>query len=78
MPRLPTAVLATGVMLLAFLSLGCGFVLDTVTRGRTEMKRLHYLSLPAPGASLEAQGLRWDALVRVRADRAAHQKGDCS
>jgi hypothetical protein len=50
-PRLPTAVLATGVMLLAFLSLVCGFVLDTVTRGRNEMKRLHYLSLPAPGDS---------------------------
>jgi len=48
-PRLPTAVLATGVMLLAFLSLVCGFVLDTVTRGRNEMKRLHYLSLPPPG-----------------------------
>ena len=48
-PRLPTAVLATGVMLLAFLSLVCGFILDTVTRGRTEMKRLHYLSLPPPG-----------------------------
>jgi hypothetical protein len=31
-------VLATGVMLLAFLSLVCGFVLDTVTRGRNEMK----------------------------------------
>jgi len=50
-PRLPTAVLATGVMLLAFLSLVCGLVLDTVTRGRSEMKRLHYLSLPAPGDS---------------------------
>jgi glycosyltransferase involved in cell wall biosynthesis len=48
-PRFPTAILATGVMLLAFLSLVCGFVLDTVTRGRSEMKRLHYLSLPAPG-----------------------------
>ncbi|HZK91234.1 MAG TPA: glycosyltransferase family 2 protein [Stellaceae bacterium] len=48
-PRLPTAVLAASVMLLAFLSLACGFVLDTVTRGRIEMKRLHYLSLPAPG-----------------------------
>ncbi len=48
-PRLPTAVLATGIMLLGFLSLVCGLVLDTVTRGRVEMKRLHYLSLPAPG-----------------------------
>ncbi len=48
-PRFPTAILATGVMLVAFLSLVCGFVLDTVTRGRNEMKRLFYLSLPAPG-----------------------------
>jgi Glycosyl transferase family 2 len=45
-PRLPTAVLSVGVMLLAFLSLACALILDTVTRGRTEMKRLHYLSLP--------------------------------
>ena len=46
-PRLPTALLATGVMLLAFLSLASGFILDTVTRGRREMKRLIYLALPA-------------------------------
>jgi glycosyltransferase involved in cell wall biosynthesis len=52
-PRLPTAVLATGIMLLAFLSLVCGFVLDTVTRGRSEMRRLHYLRLPAPGDGRE-------------------------
>ena len=45
-PRVPTAVLATGMMLLAFLSLACGLILDTVTRGRRELKRLHYLSLP--------------------------------
>ena len=43
--RLPTAVLATGMMVLAFLSLACGLILDTVTRGRVEMKRLHYLNL---------------------------------
>jgi hypothetical protein len=48
-PQLPTAVLAMGLMVLAFLSLACGLVLDTVTRGRIEMKRLHYLSLPAAG-----------------------------
>ncbi len=45
-PRLPTAILATGMMLLAFLSLACGLILDTVTRGRQEMKRLHYLGIP--------------------------------
>jgi glycosyltransferase involved in cell wall biosynthesis len=48
-PRLPTAVLATGVMLLAFLSLGCGLILDTVTRGRRELRRLAYLAIPATG-----------------------------
>jgi glycosyltransferase involved in cell wall biosynthesis len=42
--RLPTALLATGLMILAFLNLFCGFVLDTVTRGRREMKRLIYLA----------------------------------
>lgn len=45
-PRIPTALLSTGLMLLAFLSLACGFILDTVTHGRQEMKRLHYLSIP--------------------------------
>lgn len=45
--RLPTAVLATGIMLLAFLSLACGFILDTVTHGRREIKRLAYLTVPA-------------------------------
>lgn len=48
-PRFPTAILSTGLMLLAFLSLACGIILDTVTRGRREMKRLHYLGIPAPG-----------------------------
>jgi hypothetical protein len=44
-PRLPTAVLATGLMILAFLCLFCGLVLDTVTRGRRELKRLIYLAV---------------------------------
>ena len=44
-PRFPTALLSTGLMLLAFLSMACGIILDTVTRGRQEMKRLHYLSI---------------------------------
>jgi glycosyltransferase involved in cell wall biosynthesis len=50
-PRLPTAVLSTGIMLLASLSFTSGLVLDTVTRGRQELKRLHYLSIPAVGQS---------------------------
>ncbi|MGB5579792.1 MAG: glycosyltransferase family 2 protein [Woeseia sp.] len=48
--RLPTAVLATGLMLLAFMSLACGLVLDTVTRGRRELKRLSYLRISGPHA----------------------------
>ena len=47
-PRFPTAILALGIMLLGFMSLACGLVLDTVTRGRTEMRRLHYLNFAAP------------------------------
>jgi glycosyltransferase involved in cell wall biosynthesis len=48
-PRFPTAILATGVMILAFLSLSSGFILDSVTRGRREMKRLFYLSTQQTG-----------------------------
>jgi glycosyltransferase involved in cell wall biosynthesis len=48
-PRLPTAVLATGIMLLAFLSLMSGLILDTVTRGRRELRRIAYLAIPATG-----------------------------
>jgi glycosyltransferase involved in cell wall biosynthesis len=43
-PRFPTAILSTGLMLLAFLSTASGLVLDTVTRGRREMKLLAYLA----------------------------------
>lgn len=47
-PRLPTAVLATGMMLSGMLSLACGAILRTVTLGRQEAKRLIYLSIPRP------------------------------
>lgn len=43
-PRLPTAVLSTGLMILAMLAISSGLVLDTVTRGRREMKLLAYLA----------------------------------
>jgi len=43
-PRLPTAVLSMGLMILAVMSISSGLVLDTVTRGRREMKLLAYLS----------------------------------
>jgi glycosyltransferase involved in cell wall biosynthesis len=45
-PRLPTAVLSTGLMLVSFLSFACGLILSTVTRGRMETTRLQYLSIP--------------------------------
>jgi glycosyltransferase involved in cell wall biosynthesis len=48
-PRLPTAVLSTGLMLLACLSAACGLILDTVTRGRREVKLFAYLAQRAPG-----------------------------
>jgi glycosyltransferase involved in cell wall biosynthesis len=48
-PRLPTAILSTGLMMLGSLSIAVGFVLDTVTRGRRETKLLAYLSHRAPG-----------------------------
>jgi len=47
-PRLPTAVLAASLMVLACLLLASGLILDIVTLGRREAKRLRYLSLPAP------------------------------
>lgn len=47
-PRFPTAILATGLMNLAFLNLFAGLILDTVVRGRREMRRLAYLAVPGP------------------------------
>jgi hypothetical protein len=50
-PRFPTAILSTGLMILAWLAAACGLVLDTVTRGRREMKMLAYLAQKAAGES---------------------------
>jgi len=47
-PRFPTAILATGMVIVAVLSFFAGLILDTVTRGRREMRRLAYLAHPAP------------------------------
>jgi glycosyltransferase involved in cell wall biosynthesis len=54
-PRLPTAVLSTGMMILAFLSLFSGLILDTVTRGRKEAKRLRYVEFAGIHATIEAR-----------------------
>jgi len=45
-PRFPTAILVTGIMITAFLSVTCGVLLDSVARSRRELKRLHYLRVP--------------------------------
>lgn len=48
-PRLPTAIVVIGLVILAALSGTCGLILDTVVRGRREVRRLAYLSFRAPG-----------------------------
>lgn len=55
-PRLPTALLATGLMILAFLNGFCGLILATVVRGRREVRRLAYLSFAAPGDQERSSG----------------------
>jgi glycosyltransferase involved in cell wall biosynthesis len=47
-PRFPTAILVTGMTVIAVLCFFAGLILDTVTRGRREVRRLAYLSLAAP------------------------------
>ncbi len=48
-PRFPTAILVTGMVIVAVLCVFAGLILDTVTRGRREVRRLAYLAQPAPG-----------------------------
>jgi glycosyltransferase involved in cell wall biosynthesis len=50
-PRVPTAILVTGITIIAVLCFFTGLILDTVTRGRREVRRLAYLSLAGPGAA---------------------------
>jgi hypothetical protein len=47
-PRVPTAILVTGITIVAVLCFFAGLILDTVTRGRRELRRMAYLSLEAP------------------------------
>lgn len=49
-PRLPTAIMATGLIILAALNVFAGLILDTVVHGRREVRRLAYLGHPAPGS----------------------------
>lgn len=55
-PRFPTAILCSALVLLSAVLLACGLVLDTVTRGRIEAKRLAYLAIPATRGRLSAHG----------------------
>ncbi len=48
-PRVPTAILVTGMVIVAVLCVFAGLILDTVTRGRREVRRLAYLALAGPG-----------------------------
>jgi glycosyltransferase involved in cell wall biosynthesis len=56
-PRIPTAILSTGLMLLAFLFVIAGLILDTVTRGRREVKLLAYLAQRAPAEDWDRRKL---------------------
>ncbi len=56
-PRFPTAILSTGVMLAALHSLFSGLILDTVTHGRRELKRLAYLAIPRQHATAATPSL---------------------
>ena len=49
-PRFPTAILVTGMTIVAVLCFFAGLILDTVTRGRREMRRLAYLAQPTASA----------------------------
>jgi hypothetical protein len=52
-PRFPTALLASAIVILSFLSFACGLILDTVSRGRAETRRLAYLSFPVRFSSIK-------------------------
>jgi glycosyltransferase involved in cell wall biosynthesis len=65
-PRFPTAILSASIMLLAFLALAVGFNLDTVTRGRREVKRLMYLQVPGTVSTKSSYGVEVRDLAESR------------
>lgn len=67
-PRLPTALLATGLMILAFLMISSGLTLDSLTRSRIESKRILYLAVPGLPVVAEDSG---DGTANVPLARAA-------
>ena len=68
-PRLPTFLASVAALVLSFLSVACGLILDTVTRGRIEAKRIAYLALPSYGAPVA--GGRAGPMPPSAADRGA-------
>jgi hypothetical protein len=68
-PRFPSAILATGLMLTAFLSLACGLILDAVTHGRREIKRLAYLRLQSIGKQEHAAPMCRHGIHRAAAQQ---------
>lgn len=62
MPRIPTAVLSMGIGLMSILAIMCGLILETVTRGRQEMKRMFYLSVWANPSDLADKKANEDML----------------
>lgn len=51
-PRFPTVIVATGLTVLSSLAFACGLILDTVTQGRREARRIAYLTIPTFSAWL--------------------------
>lgn len=47
--RIPTAIVATGMMVIAFLLMSCGLILDSLCRARVEQKRILFLGVDKLG-----------------------------
>lgn len=69
-PRFPTAILATGLMLLSFMAIGIGLILHNVSRGQREMKRLAYLAAGAVSPTAAHAPPDFTAQRSARADKA--------
>ena len=63
-PRLPTLVVAVGLVVVALLSFACGLILDTVARARLEQRWLAYLAVEGPEALARPEGIAGAAALR--------------
>lgn len=68
-PRMPTWVLSVALLLLSTMSAVAGVILDSVSRGRAEIKRIFYLSIPLRAE--RAGGRRREAAASPQARSAA-------